>query len=489
MVGDGILITNTGDDLTKLKGWDRGLAVLAGLAIGVYFFRLTRPALHTYFTADDFQNLWRGWFFPLGSLLKANLLFFWTSDFNRPTVADWYRVILHFAGMDPFWFRAANLAAHGGNIFLTYAVTRRLTGSRETAMVTALLFSYSKAQNYLYFDTGYTCDVLCYLFYFGNFLYYLRIRQEERAPTWRETAVLAVLFVGALNAKEIAATLPLVLGVYELLWHKKRQWRAVAILGSFVAAMAAGRVLGPHSLTMFEEYRPVLTWGRFMLTSGTFLANAMGEAKAWNQWAVLGTWAGLAAVAWFSGRRDLRFAWCYVMLSPLPVAFIPPRGTQQYFLPWFGWMLFIGILLMWPVEYLTNRAWGRWSWLPRSRAAAVLAVLIAVRYPYYKKLGWQNVASVAVEGEDLRYAVWDLFGLEPKLKPGARVLFLKDPIATDWTLQMMALVGYRDRNLSIYDARMQGKMPDEATMATFDYVFDYKKGRFQEVRGPKAAEK
>ncbi len=481
--------------MTKLKPVDRALALLAAAVIGIYFFRLARPSLHLYFTADDFQNLWRCWFWPVRDLVKANLLFFWTSDFNRPMVSDWYRVIFHFAGLNPFWFRAANLVALSGNICLTYAVARRLSSSREVGMVTALLFSYSQAMKYLYFDTGFTCDVLGYLFYFATFLFYLRIRQAGRSPRVWETVVLVLLFICALNAKEIAVTLPPVILIYELIWNPPlsrrprelaryaiRDGRTSLIFGMFVLALIIGRSVGPNSLMLNEAYRPVLTWERFMLTGGTFLMYAMDEKNPWSPWAVFGLWAGMGAIAWFSRQRDLRFAWAYIMVSPLPVAFILPRGTPQYYVPWFGWMFFGAILLVRPIQYITGRLLPAWPSIPRLRGALLLAVLIAVRYPYYKRFGFEGVYSITQESSALQQAAVELRQLRPQMKPGARVLLLKDPIPTGWTLYIITLVSYGDRSLYIYDVQMNGKPPDEATMPTFDYIFDYQGGHYVEVK-------
>ncbi len=242
----------------KLKPADRVIALCAALLIATYFFpRLTRPALHNYYTADDYQNLWRCWFFPLGSP-KANLLFFWTSVFIRPLVSDWYRIILHFAGLNPFWLRAANLVVLMGNIFLTYAVARRLSASREIAVVAALLFSYSQPMNYLYFDTGFTCEMLCYWFYFATFLFYLTVRQRNRLLRAWEMAALCILYICALDAKEMAVTFPGILALYEILWNPPSSWRtrdlfryavregrATLITGVFVLVFVVGRALVP----------------------------------------------------------------------------------------------------------------------------------------------------------------------------------------------------------------------------------------------------
>jgi hypothetical protein len=481
--------------MNRLKNTDRVLAVLAALLIATYFFRLTRPALHNYYTADDYQNLWRAWFFPLRDLIKANFLFFGTSVFIRPMVSNWCRVILWFSGMNPYWLRAANLAVLMGNILLTYALARRLSASREIAVVAALLFSYSRPMNYLYFDTGFTCDVLCCFFYFSTILFYIRIRQQERLPRAWEMALACMLYICALNSKEMAVTLPGILALYELLRNPPASWRpreflryalregrGALITGAIVLLFVLGRSLGPGSLLQFAEYRPVFTWQRFMLTNGSFFSFVSGRADPWNLWAVAGIWIAMCAVAWFSRLRALRFAWLFIVLSSIPIDFILPRGPQNY-IPWFGWMFLAAIVLVQAVAWITERVWAEQPLLSRVRGAALLLLLVFILYPHYKRQGWHNVNSIYPESFPLRDAAFELHGLEPTLKPEARILLMRDPIFTGHTLDFIVLMAYRDRSLDIFNVKTEGRKPTEAEMARFDYIFDYRRGHYVELRG------
>jgi hypothetical protein len=108
----------------------------------VYFFLLTRAASGAYFSPDDFMNLYVSWAWPLGRLVRANLLFCETSPFYRPLACAWYRTIFHYAGLDAAPFHATALIVIVANIFLTYAVARRLSGSRETGLLFARLLPY-----------------------------------------------------------------------------------------------------------------------------------------------------------------------------------------------------------------------------------------------------------------------------------------------------------------------------------------------------------
>ena len=160
----------------------RALPFLASVCIAAFFLRFTAPSLHLYFSPDDSMNLYRSWKFPLTWLVKANLLFFLNSPFYRPFVSVWYRSIYYFAGFNPAPFHAVILIVVAANLWLTYAVSRRLTDSREVGVLAALLVSYQPSFGLLYFDTGFAYDVICYFFYFSAFLFYLRVRQQAHPP-------------------------------------------------------------------------------------------------------------------------------------------------------------------------------------------------------------------------------------------------------------------------------------------------------------------
>ncbi len=378
---------------------DRFLFAAGAVLLAVYFYRLTRPSLHIYFTPDDLMNLYRSWVFSVGHALKANLLFFLASDFGRPTGSLWYRVIFGFAGFHPFWFHASNLAILTANIWLTYEVARHLAGSREIAALTALAMAYQQRLGSLYFDTGYIYDVLCYFFLFAALVFYLRVHDQRgdgegtagavvsgNLPSLRQWTALFVLYIFALNSKEMAVMLPAFLGTYELLYHPPRGWdratlyrwllregRASLLTGAVAVLFVVGRSLGPMSLTHNPAYRPSFTWTQFMLTSGHFVGDFLGM-QDWPAWAVLVLWTALAIIAWVARSRVLGYAWLFLMLSPLPIAFILPRGAAQYYVCVFGWMLYAAVLLVKLAVPLTRDVKIPEWWLVRARGAALFAV-------------------------------------------------------------------------------------------------------------------
>ena len=159
-----------------MKQTPRVLFVLASCAVAVYFLALTHKALQGYFSTDDSMNLYVSWYPSLASLIKANFVFFLNSPFYRPMGAAWYRVMFFFAGYRPEAFHAVNLVILMINVWLVYELASRLSDSRETGALAALLIAYQPAFTGLYFDTAYIYDVLCFGFFLAALLVYLVVQ-------------------------------------------------------------------------------------------------------------------------------------------------------------------------------------------------------------------------------------------------------------------------------------------------------------------------
>lgn len=443
----------------------------AAALISLYFLGLVHGALSLYFDPDDTMNLYRSWSHPLGSLVKANLLFFLESDFYRPMGSVWYRVIFSVAGFHALPFHAAGILILLTNVFLTYAVASNLSTSREVGAVAALIGSYAPRMDYLYFDTGFIFDVLCYLFYFSALALYLRIREQGKTLGAIQLAGLCVLFVCALNSKEIAITLPAVLLLYELLYHRQtKSWIGVLLTGGISALFVLGRIFGKSDLLHNAAYRPVFTWTRFMETSRGFMGDLTGLDESFAAWWVLAIWAVMFAIAWLSRSKGMKLAWFFLMISPLPISFIQPRGAAQYYIPWFGWVLYAAIALV-----------GLTGFLGPFRGAALLAVLALVLFPVYQRIGWANITSVTEEAPEYRRIVTELHRAVPRLARGSRLLFLNDPVPADWeNLIFLVRLSYGDDSLEVgRDKKMKlapGGPPPY--LRRYDYVLDYADGLF-----------
>jgi hypothetical protein len=458
----------------------RLLFAAGALLLGAYFLALVRPGFQVYFSPDDTMNLYKPWSLPLHELIMANLAFFCSSQIYRPLASAWYATIFHFAGFNPRPFHIAYAAIFLLNIFWTYSLARRLSGSRETGTVTALLGSYYPALTPLFLDTAYVYDALCYSLYLATMLLYVRARDQGRQLTRWELAACGLLYICALNSKEMAATLPVVLLFYELIYHrelgnlKALASRGILFTGIITLVFVIGRARGSESLLRMSAYRPHFTVVQFLATSRNFFDYTFFHVTTYS---LLTIWLVLVAIAWLSGFRVLRFSWFFLMISPLPVAFIVPRGPAQYYIPWFGWVLFAGSVLAESLYRLTRSVRLAPEILAGVRRSVLVLVLACILFPVYKNAGWQNATSVALEAPLIRDSVEQLHALHPRLPPHSRLLFRDDPFPANWwTLTFLMKESYRDDSLEVYRLKQEGAAADERQ--EYDYVFDYRDGRF-----------
>ena len=470
---------------------DRILFAAGALFIGGYFWLLAGGAVHGYFSSDDLMNLHRAWTPPLGKLISGNLLFFLHSEFYRPLAEAWYRSIYYFAGFNPAPFKVINLAIVFLNIALTYNLVRRLSHSGSAAALAALLFSYHARFVMIYTDTGFIYDVLCYFFYFSTVTWYVRIRQEGRLPKLFEVIGCALLYICAVDSKEIAVSLPVTLLAYELTlggkaegWLAIRRWWTVLLTGAMTALFIGGRILSPDSLLQNEAYRPVLTWSRFMETSVSFTNELFYSGQWFTPGKLLVLWAAMLAYALATRSRILQFAWMFLMIAPLPVAFLLPRDAPQYYVPFFGWVLYAAAMIVDGIELAVAKLPAAVRpWTRRAAGALAVAGIAGALYPYEKQTG-AYAPSVTIEGEEMRCATAQLRALYARLPARARLYFLDDPTPSDWNLLFLVQLAYRDATLVVEPVHRKQPRPADEQLASYDHVFDYRGGHLTELKRP-----
>jgi hypothetical protein len=356
-------------------------------------------------------------------------------------------------------------------------------------MLTALFCAYEKYWALLYFDTGYVFDTLVFFFGMATVLAYLAVRQKGRDPRGWETAGIACLYICALNSKELAASIPLILLAYEFLfmppadWRRPR-WRQFAGVGWLVLITLAFLVGRTRALASNPAYAPEFTWQRFAASNGE-LFNALFLRPAWATGAdVLAVWGSALAIALIFRSRVLIFAWWFAFAAMLPLAFVVPRWGPQFYWPLFGCALYAGFAIAGTAGWLWNAVAPKaplWAG-PCAAAALFLGVMLPL-YSQYKPLGMSQAPTVTDEAPVMMSVAAQMHELYPSLPHGSRILFLNDPIRVDWYNMIFIMqLSYREPSLVIKRVKEMNPPPDMAATAGFDYVVGYRDGRFYDAR-------
>ncbi len=488
------------------------LAVL----IAAFFWAFQGRALKSHFGPDEMMNIYGYWFPPLWKVLLASLTFW--SNFVRPMAAVYYLPLFHLFKLNPVpytWVRIGMLAV---NTVLFYKLARGISRSWWVAALAAFPVAYQANLGNLSFDGAFIFDTLCGGFYFAALLYYVRARTGKTHLNVTQGCVFLALYICALDSKEMAVSLPVVALAYELLLQKratgwsnlaKQLWPALTA-GAITAVFILGKTLSAGSLTNMDAYRPVITWARFSESSTRFFntifyAEGLTMEHGIALWGVLlcagiaglsrkpiGTTEPVAAgsppvsgleegrsgpVPLVRRRRDPRwlFLWIWVMVTPLPIAFLPGRGAGLLYIVAAGWALATAMLCR-AVSWRLVRELFRER--PARMAAMGLCLLgYASAYAYQTRIEHRyQVYGYLLLGKHTADVIGQFkqLGLQPQ--PGSRIVFLRDPFQGSYDMTFVAALVWSDRSLRIFQ-QSQVHLPEDQ-VAGMDYILDYTGNQF-----------
>ena len=226
-----------------------------------YFLYFALPAVGGHFAQDIIPELYRYWYFGPLKWFWANICF-WrdTSYFFRPGGVLYCGVLYHCFGLNPRPYHIAQISILAASIPMLYYLTRSLSSSRSVAFLAVLAFCYHVNLISLVFVDSFSYDVLCGFFYFAGLTYYIHIRERDAQVRPFQLIAFLALYICALNFKEMAVTLPVIVLIYEVLrsprWGDWRQFIGWArssatpalIAGLITALYIYGRIQGPTSL-------------------------------------------------------------------------------------------------------------------------------------------------------------------------------------------------------------------------------------------------
>jgi hypothetical protein len=475
------------------------LPCLAGVFIAGLFLFFTWRGLFLYFTGDDLMNLYGYWSKPVSSLLKANI-FFWT-PYYRPFGGLIYRTLFAIFGFRPLPLYVVYFAAMLLNIWLAYLVFRRIGGSGEIGAIATLLWAFHGKLDYLYYNAGSMYDVFCFLFFCLALLIYLRARLQDRfLGVWEMTGFIACL-VCALNSKEMGATLPVIVLVYELLFHPPdfRSIRALirwcfhqgrmALVGALCVLIYIPAKLGAGGLVQSTDYVPAYSWARWLEDTGTYLADLLYRD---NPAAPLGVtplspvgvavfFVILIAIALWLRSRVAWFGLLFFVIALLPVSFIPARVGFVLYLPLAGLALYAAVCLVRFKEGLCRLYAEALGSIPSPAAASVALFLgAALVISVVDFRNWPQAPDPQNSAYGITIA--DLSRLYPKLPHGSKLLFVHSALDYNYDMVFLLRLFYRDNDIWLTELNgPQGQRIALDRLPRYDHVFDFENGHYVEL--------
>ena len=442
-----------------------------------WFVSFTWDGLRVHFAVDDIANIAHYWRDGPPALAVSQFTI-WHGDY-RPMGGVFYLPILAFAGLDPVPYQAALLAIVLLNVFLVYRLAVRLGAGELAAGLAGLVAAYHAGLHNLYYNAAFVYDALCCLFYLAAFLCYLRVRESHGvAPA----ALFLALDLCALNSKEMAVTLPLVLVCYEWIYHRRGPTRLALWSAALTAVDVFGKVFGPDAMVNAEAYHPVFALRRVRDFQRLSLGDLLfGWGSGWGGIVLL--WAALAYLAWRRPRPVLQFLWWFLLLTPLPIEFLVGKSQACLYIPMVGWAIFGAVVFVDLAEALA-RVLEREPWGRRLGRGGLVALLVAIAIFLWGRQNREYKRTHALPVmASLGHESWDVIqqfrALHPQVRPGSKLAFLDDPFHS-WDMLFVAQLWFRDRSLDIHVARHGPLTADE--LARMDYVFTFQDGKLVELK-------
>jgi hypothetical protein len=484
----------------RSAGIGRWRKPLFALLILIYFLYFNWNGLWTRLAADDMMNMdfcWR----PGPVRLSLDLIMPWRGAY-RPMAGLFYLPLLHFFGLNPIPYHAVMLGILLGNLYLMYRFALQVGCDNLQAGLGTLIVAYHAGLSMLYYNTAFIYDVLCFLFYMGAFLFYARVRAQGRLLRGGETAVVMGLYLCALDSKEMALTLPIVLLAYEWIYHPGNGWpaawtprkiaewlrgpgRVMLYCVALNLVYLYGKASGPNAMMQSPAYRPRLSLHRVF----AFEKQAMGDLfLSWDafDWrGVVAVWVALAYLAWRRQRPVLRFGWVFLMITPLPLAVLEGRGSACLYIPLAGWAVFAAVVLT-DVAGAAARFLANEPFFRRAGYTVLFAAILCTTFFFWAKkndyhrrqFAWVAMADLGRQTGD---TIQQLRLLDPHVKSGTDVAFLNDPFE-GWDMTFIAELWFRDKTVRIH---LQRKTPMTAEELAKMTVFDFQDGRLVLVSAPR----
>ena len=466
------------------------VVTVALVSIAAFFLCFAGNGLGTYFTGDDVMNIrhLHGYFTQPLSQVILNIFKPVTAAY-RPMGGAFYRVLYQVFGFNPLPFRCACFLILLANLILSYRILSMLSASTESALLGTLCLAYNAEMSDLYLNTGTIYDILCYTFFLLALGLYIKFRARDGGLPAMPLVGLLLMTLFALQSKEMACTIPVVLALYEACFHPFRfvltraglRRLANRLLPLFLTALLAAaslsyRVFGRNVMSDNPLYQPTLSLSYYLRSCARYQGMLFYSPDLFSVPGLLCLWAAMALLAAVLRSRAMLFGLCFWIVTLVPVGVLPPRSGFVLYIPMLGMALYAGVL----IAHLS-------AVLPRRQPALVrLAPQVLVFGLTMALLAWAHESRRAVVLPDLlrldqdwRGVVTEVRRLHPAMPPHAQILFVDDPFVGDqWFLPFALQLSYNDAGIRVDSAR------NRPHARAYTYVFSYLGGKLAELPPP-----
>jgi hypothetical protein len=215
-----------------------------------------------------------------------------------------------------------------------------------------------------------------------------------------------------------------------------------------------GKRFGPEGLMNGPStaYKPVLAWDRVVDFQQRYVGDIFYHPPRFQSLETLVIWLAVTWVAWRRNRPLLRFCWVYILVTPLPVEFIIGRDQACLYVCLAGWAVMAATLCTGWIDRTAPRLVAADPEFRRLGLRRVRALMAAAGMLLFALGSWRyKQVNVAPFEPALGQQTFDVLAqfraLNPRVPPGATVVFLDDPWKNaGFDMAFIAELWFRDRN-------------------------------------------
>jgi len=463
----------------------------------LYFLHFGIRSLSAPFRPDDMMNMWRYWHSGWLKAVRESLCF-WNS-IGRPFAAFYYLPLYSFFDLHPKPYRVVTIALIAAAIPIAYSLARSLSSSRSVAFLTVFAWCYHPRLSNLVFLNLFIYDVFCTVFFLAALAWYVHIRERNRSLTLLQLAGCFALYICALDSKEMAVTLPIIVLLYELVKYchqEERQKLSRWIWHDASPALAAGlvtsiycynKIYGPDSWAAhgIEAYVPHYSWRAFTTSNAAFLSHIfyLFPYHVITGAGLLVVWSLVFLYGFLRRSRMLQLMAFWIVITPLPLAFVSAREGGCLTIILFGWAMIFAKVISDLSLLITRLPLLQKTTVIPLRAGVMVCVLILLGVGTERQnrrygLGWLH------GGEKTAHVIEAFRALNLRPKPGSKILLQGNPFAGSsgtgpWAPLFIASLLWNDPSLTVYQEG-QNVLPSQ--IAEMNYVLAVQEYKVDLVR-------
>jgi hypothetical protein len=381
---------------TTIAVRDVALVALGALAVtlAVYW-----PALGYYLANDDFGWLANGRDFSWTRLVSMT----GRDHFYRPLVEIYFASLLRVCGMNAACLHGFSLLLHAINIFLVWRLARAWIPGPAAPVLAALVFAVMPVHSEPVMWVAAVTELLPTLFSLATVLAFLKFLRGGGPPAYVGSIVA---FVCALAVHESTVMVVPILMLCAAMERPGRTRESAVLFVPFLALLAG--YLWIEYLINMKSYLIREGHYRFGLHAIPNIAQYLVlfyVGRRGLSWLVLNCAALVAALIF--GRRDIRFAAAWILLTLLPFSFFTWGVSLRYaYLPAVGFALLVAAVLRLAYEWMHPR-WRRTA----ASVVTIVAVAFVLRFAAFAR---KSVVEYAVPGTAYARYLSDIRRLHPQ---------------------------------------------------------------------------